>query len=128
MQLASAEKVTRDWVASTFPSARVVTETPANLADVLPCIQVERIGGSDTVFETIDDAIIDVEYFAASRDAARVGAEAVRAAFRFDLPGQTIGSAFVLSVATVTAPVWTPYPNTSVRRFHATYQLRLHTH
>lgn len=121
-----AELGIRTWLAAAFPSCRVVTETPSNLATVLPLIHVERIGGAE--FEpTIDDARMDVAYFGATRDAAAVGAEAVRIAMLWNLPGQTVGGSVVLSVATLSAPVWTPYDNTTLRRFDATYQVRLKT-
>lgn len=127
MQLASPESLVRNWLAEQFPLARVVTETPPDLASVLPCILVNRIGGADRIFLTIDDAVIDVDYFAATRDAARTGAESVRDAMRFTLPGTSTGGAFILDVATQVAPFDSTYPNPNLRRFSATYDVRVHT-
>lgn len=125
--LVDAELFVRDWLGIRFPDARLCTETPANLASVLPCIKVERIGGSDSENVRLDDAILDVEYFAATRDDARKGAEEVRYALRNEMPGDFISGAAVQYVRTSVAPSWAPYDNTSLRRFVATYLIRLHT-
>lgn len=127
MQLASPESLIRNWLSTQFPSAKVVTETPAKLVENLPVILVNRISGADRIFLTIDDAVIDVDYYAATRDAARSGAEAVRDKLRFTLPGLIVENATILAVDTNVAPQWTPYPNTNLRRFSATYNIRVHT-
>lgn len=121
-----AEKAIRDWLAARFPAARVVTETPSDLAEVLPCIKVNRIGGNSTI-PTIDNAHVDVEYFGSTRDEARGGAESVRRAFETELPGVTVGGNVVLAVTEIQSPTWAPYDNTNVRRFDATYRISLHT-
>ena len=124
--LASAETLIRDWLAAVFPSARVVTELPANLADVLPVIQVTRFGGSDD-FLTLDSANVDIDTFGVSRDAARSLSEQVRSAVRLHLPGYSANGGAVQSVTTISAPRWVPYDNTSLRRFTAAYRITIHS-
>jgi hypothetical protein len=111
-----------DWLATEF-GVRVVTELPANLQDVVPVIQVGRVGGGNRY--TIDRPTVDVVCFTSSlsggdgRNAARKFAELVRDAMYFRLPGTLP----VTSVATVSAPAWRPYDNPAVRCYGATYQL-----
>jgi len=108
--------------------ARCVTDLPANLADVLPVIQVERFGGGDDVV-TIDKANVDIDVYAASRGAAEDLAEDVRRLMRTDLPGKTVadGAAVVSRVRTITSPSRLPYDNTGLVRVGAAYQVTLHS-
>lgn len=125
MEYAPAELLIRDWLNTRFAPARVVTETPADLASVLPCIQVSVFGGGDDV-AGIDDTNFDIDYFAADRTTARAGAESVRGALRFELPGQQLDTAFVLELLTISKPSYVPYDNPNLRRFVASYRIRLH--
>lgn len=116
------------WLADEFPSpTRVVAETPANLGTV-PCIQATRVAGGGEFFSTFDNPIFSIHCFGKTRALAADLAESVRVAMRDDLEGQSLGTAFVLSVSTQQAPAWTPYDNTNLRRFTATYALRVHHH
>jgi hypothetical protein len=124
--LVSAESLVRGWLAEQFTPTRVVTELPANLGDVVPVIQVTRFGGSDDVI-VLDNAHIDVDTFAATRDDARTLAEQVRTALRLHLPGVTTGGGVVTSVTTMSAPRWVPYDNTNLRRFVASYRITIHS-
>ena len=124
--LADAETLVRGWLATQFPSpTRVVTELPADLGAV-PTIQVTRFGGSDD-WITLDAANIDVDTFAATRDASRSLAGQVRSALRLHLPGYAANGAAVQSVTTISAPRWVPYDNTSLRRFVASYRITIHS-
>jgi hypothetical protein len=124
MPLATAELVVRDWLTTAFPTARVVTETPANLEQELPCIQVVRFGGADPLL-VLDVANIDIDTYAASRDASRILAEQVRTSLRLHAEGQSVDGAFIAAVTTITAPRWVPYDNTNLRRFTAAYQVAI---
>jgi hypothetical protein len=116
----------RGWLATQFPSPiRVVTELPADLA-ATQVIQVTRFGGSDD-FITLDAANVDIDVFAATRDASRTLAEQVRTAVRLHLPGYATGGAAVQSVTTISAPRWVPYDNTNLRRFVASYRITIHS-
>jgi len=131
-----AEEILVTALAAHFTSARVCTETPDNLADVLPCIRVTRFaGGSDPVY-TFDNPSIDFDCYAASRGAARKLAYDVRTYVRQTLVGSTVeitdandavtGRAFVARAQDILGPHWTPYDNTSLRRFTYSAALRLH--
>ena len=117
---------------SRFPQARVATETPANLGDVLPCIVITRFGGTDDAIWTFDNPNVDFDVYAATRAQARTLAHEVRTWVRSELPGSTITDAagnkgFVHRTQTVSGPVWTPYDNTNVRRFVYGAAIRIHS-
>ncbi|MGH3437086.1 MAG: hypothetical protein ACRDRL_28980 [Sciscionella sp.] len=120
------ETVLHDWLAPAFPAARVCTETPADLADVLPCLRVVGIGGSGDAYG-FDSPHVDVDVFAATRSAARDLAQQVSWSLLHDLPGQMVAGTFVLSASEFLAPTWTPYDNTTLRRFVLSVGLRMHT-
>ena len=126
--LAEAETLVRGWLATQFPTPtyRVVTELPANLADVVPVIQVTRFGGADR-FTVLDDANIDVDTFGATRDGARNLGGLVRSALILHLPGVQTGGGIVTAVSTISAPRWVPYDNTNLRRFVASYRITIHS-
>lgn len=124
---AIAETVLTTWLKAAFPLARVVTELPANLATVVPCIQVTRFGGGDDVI-TLDAAHIDIDCYAVDRTTARDLAEQIRTSLRFQLPGQIVAGGTVAQVSTIAAPSWTPYDNTALRRFVASYRVVIHSH
>ena len=125
--MADAEAVFVAWLEQEFTDARICTETPANLDDALPCIQVTRIGGGDEEVSTFDNPRMDFDCYAATRSAARDLAYAVRASIRNDLPGETIGGAFASRVSSSTGPSWAPHTNTNLRRFVYSAQIRLHS-
>lgn len=120
------EPVLLAWLNSTFPGVRTCTETPANLGDVLPVLQVVGIGGSGDQFD-FDSPRADVDVYAATRSAARDLAQQVADSILSDMPGQTVDGTFVLSTQEFMSPVWTPYDDTNLRRFTLSVGLRLHT-
>ena len=122
---ADAELLLVTYLTAAFPSARVVTETPAAMPTQL--IQVERIGGIDPQI-SLDQATIDVECFAATRAGATDLANKVRASLRFAAAGFTANGATISRVDTLIGPGWRPYANVNVRRVGATYQITLHNH
>jgi len=104
---------------------RVVTELPADLADVAPLIQVVRIGGpSDDEDPRVQIPTVSIDYFAADRGAATDLAEAVDLSIR-RLAGTVLAGAAMGKVRTLTGPSWRPWDDLTVRRFGATYQLWL---
>jgi hypothetical protein len=126
---ADAELLLVGWLGPTlapsYPTIRCVTDVPANLADVLPLVQVTRFGGSDDV-PTLDRAHVDVDCFAATRQGAHDLAEAVRALLRFYLPGRVLSGAVIAKVITISGPAWRPWDNTDLARFGAAYALTIH--
>lgn len=104
---------------------RFVTELPANLDQVLPVGQVQRVGGSDDTFR-LDRALVDVDVYAATRRDASTHARRVREELVLLLPGAQTTAAVFGQVRTVSAPSWRPYENTALRRLGATYSLMFH--
>lgn len=107
---------------------RVCTELPADLQDVLPVVQVVRIGGPhDDNDPFLLIPTVSVDCFADDRLAAITLADQVDRAMRKTLPGAQVHGASVGLVRTLTGPSWRPWDDTAVRRYGATYQVRLKT-
>lgn len=104
---------------------RVLTELPANLDDVLPVVQVQRVGGGDDGFR-LDRALVDVDVYAATRAGASTLAGQARHELVVNLRGVATAAAVFGRVATVSAPAWRPYENTGLRRSGATYEIFFH--
>ena len=117
------EKGLIDWLAAHFPSARVCAELPAELP--AQTIQVVRFGGGRPSVP-FDEANVDIDCYAATREQARVLAEQVCSAVMYVLPGYKANGAIYLSADCFSAPSWAPYDNTNVRRMTAAYRLRTH--
>jgi hypothetical protein len=125
MPLASSDEVTVTWLQEQFPDARVCTETPANLLDVLPVIQVQTIGGADQELP-LDFATVDVDVFASGPIATSALAEQVRTSLRVTLPGKPVAGAFVARVDTVVKPHYVYYSDDALlRRYVATYRMAI---
>ena len=122
----SPERLLIGWLTLEL-GVRVVAETPASLATVVPVLQVTGIGGSDFT-PTFDTCNVDVDSYAASRGESEDLSNRARAALMFTLPGKLIGGAAVVaSVRTIMRPTWTPYDDTDLRRFTASYAVVLHS-
>jgi hypothetical protein len=124
MAYPDVERMLAGWL-SAHLSVRTLTDTPTNLAQILPVIQITRFGGADR-YPGIDTAQVDIDAYASTRTAAAQLAEDVRYAVRFVLAGQRVGDLTVADVETINGPAWRPYDNSSLRRFGATYQFTLH--
>lgn len=114
------------WLTTHLPAITFSTETDAELQDQLPACRLYRIGGADSDYR-LDHPLIDCDTFAANREAAHDAAHDVHDCLRFSLAGQIAGGMVVGQVRTIQGPRWTPYDNTTVRRFVATYQLTTHS-
>lgn len=119
--------------ASRFPSARVATETPANLQQVLaskPMIRVERSGGPRRY--TLDQASIDVDVFALTLAAADALCGQVCNEWEFNMPGALIdagihGRAVVALVRITSSPSRRPTADPAIYRVGASAQVTLHS-
>jgi len=119
------EALLSPWLESAL-TARGVTDLPSNLADMLPVVQVTRIGGADDDnVPSFDVATVDLDFFAADRVAASDLARRGHYAMRVTLPGRTVAGATVTMVQTITGPSWRPYDDTALRRFGSTYRLHV---
>lgn len=125
MPFADVEKLLVGWLGTNL-GVRVLTDTPLNLADILPVVRVTRFGGADTDV-VLDRANVDVDCYAATRLDAYTLCEQVRGALLFSLAGKTVSRVTVARVQTISGPAWRPWDNTSLRRFGATYQLTTKT-
>jgi hypothetical protein len=121
--MADVEGILIPWLRETI-DVRVVTDLPADLADVLPVVQLTRIGGfSHDDNPRFDMPTLSADCYAEDRGQAIALAESVDEAFRIQLPGQTLNRSTVTRVQTVTGASWRPYDNTSLRRVGASYRL-----
>lgn len=105
---------------------RLCTELPADLADVMPLVQIQRVGGDDDGAR-LDRALVDADSFAGTRQAAADLSRAVHDALVLQLRGSMTAGAVFGRVSTVSAPAWRPYENTAGRRIGATYELFFHS-
>lgn len=112
------------WLNSQL-DVRHVTELPANLADVLPVNQLQRVGGDDDGFR-LDRALVDVDTYAASREDASELARQTRDELVLRLRGVKTAATVFAGVSTVSAPSWRPYENVALRRMGATYEIYFH--
>lgn len=110
---------------SSVLGVRVLTDLPASLDQILPVVQVQRIGGSDDGFR-LDRALIDVDVYAATRGGASLLARQAHSALVVGMRGLATSAAVFGRVSTVSAASWRPYENPNLRRFGATYELFVH--
>jgi hypothetical protein len=106
-------------------TVRVCTDLPADLLDVLPVLQVQRVGGTDDGFR-LDRALIDVDAYALTRADASALARAARDDLVIKLRGVKTAKAVFGRVSTVSAPMWRPYENPALRKIGGTYEVFFH--
>ncbi|MFD5491633.1 hypothetical protein ACFWH4_01495 [Streptomyces sp. NPDC127091] len=104
---------------------RHLTDLPANLLDVLPVNQVQRIGGEDDGIR-LDRALVSVDSYATDRAGASLLARQTRHELVERLRGAQTAKAVFGRVATISAPAWRPYENPALRRMGATYEIYFH--
>lgn len=117
------EPIASTWLTGRFPTARVVTETPSDLAAALPLILIAGLPGGQQ--HTLGGPLLDVETYAATRDAARTLSMQVHNALLFEMRG-IILDGIVTKIENVGIPHWRPYPNTNLRKFGGLYRVFLH--
>lgn len=106
-------------------NVRHLTDLPANLTEVLPINQVQRIGGDDDSIR-LDRALVTVDSYAADRAAASLLARRTRDKLVNQLRGVQTAAAVFGRVSTLSAPAWRPYENPNLRRMGATYEIYFH--
>lgn len=104
---------------------RTLTDLPANLTDVLPVVQIQRAGGDDDGIR-LDRAFVDVDVYAASRQAASQLMSRTRSLLLTELRGVVTAAAVFTSARTIGAPGWRPYENPGLRRFGASFEIFCH--
>ncbi|MGI5274872.1 hypothetical protein ACQEUU_37465 [Nonomuraea sp. CA-218870] len=108
------------WLEGTLDDVRASTETPSDLDDRLPWLQVVRLGGPYDGFRR-DQPAVDISAFAVTGPAASDLALQVQKALHTQLWGATTGGAVFSRVETRTGPHKVPYDNPNMRRYEATY-------
>lgn len=112
------------WLTAAL-DVRHCTELPADLLEKLPVNQIQRAGGDDDSFR-LDRALVSVDSYAATREAASLLARQTRHELVTNLRGVKTAAAVFGSVGTVSAPAWRPYENPQLRRMGATYEIFFH--
>ncbi|GHD70132.1 hypothetical protein GCM10010317_076780 [Streptomyces mirabilis] len=112
------------WL-DTVLDVRVLTDLPANLGDVLPVVQVQRVGGYDDGFR-LDRALVDIDVYAATREAASALMAQTRSLLLTELRGVATDTAVFTVARTIAAPAWRPYENPALRRFGASFEIYCH--
>ncbi|OKH91503.1 hypothetical protein AB852_28515 [Streptomyces uncialis] len=120
------ELVLISWLQARLGPAVVVRdELDNNLADELPTVQVESVGGDDDGFR-LDRPLVDINVYAATRGAAVELAGRVRNLLLHELRGSTTATAVFGRVGTLARPAPRPYENPALRRVGATYEVFCH--
>jgi hypothetical protein len=119
------EAVLIAWLESTVEDVRASTETPSDLEDRLPWLQVRRIGGPYDGFRR-DQPVVDITSYAATGPDASDLALLVQQLLHERLWGATTSGAVISRVETRTGPHWVPYDNPNLRRYEATYAFVVH--
>ncbi|WP_030319590.1 hypothetical protein [Streptomyces flavochromogenes] len=114
------------WTQSRLGTEVIVRDELDNkLADELPTVQIEVVGGDDDGIR-LDRALVDVNVYAATRAEAVALAAQIHGLFQTELRGSRTTNAVFGLVGTVSRPVARPYENTALRRVGATYQIYSH--
>lgn len=144
-QYADVEALLVVWLPTAVTGIRALTDLPADLlaaladedADLRGIVQVEAFGGADTD-PSAEIVNVDVDVYVPpdadgepDRAAARDLAEDVRSAVLVVLPGTVhalpSGAATVQAARTISRPTVRPYDESPVRRFHASYRIKVAT-
>lgn len=113
------------WLEDNVEGVHASTETPSDLDDQLPWLQVRRVGGPYDGFRR-DQPIVDIASFAATGPAAADLALQVQTLLHEQLWGATTGGTVFSRVKTDVGPHWVPYDNPAMRRYEATYAFVVH--
>ncbi|MEU6725467.1 hypothetical protein ABZ917_17305 [Nonomuraea wenchangensis] len=108
------------WLEDNVAGVHASTETPSDLDDRLPWLQVVRVGGPYDGFRR-HQPTVDVSAFAVTGPAAAELALLVQRLFHEQLWGSTTGGAVFSRVRTNVGPHGVPYDNPNMRRCEATY-------
>lgn len=113
------------WLTAHLGGVRHCTDLPADLDQILPVNQIQRVGGDDDGFR-LDRPLFTVDTYAASRAAAAALARETRHELVVNLRGVKTTAAVFGRVSTISAPSWRPYENPALERMGATYELYFH--
>lgn len=100
-------------------------QLPENLAYAMPLVQVITYGGTDDVVG-VDESLVDIDVYAATLDAAKDLASAVRTAMRLRLAADRPSGVTVSKVRSVQRPAQRPYDSKAIRRVGQTWSITVH--
>ncbi|MGW3491765.1 phage tail termination protein [Streptomyces sp. NPDC001054] len=112
------------WLQERLPDVVVRDELDNRLAEELPTVQVQRVGGDDDGLR-LDRALVDVDVYAASRAEAITLSATIRGLL-LAARGSATAAAVLGRVGTLSAPAVRPYENIALRRVGATYEIYCH--
>lgn len=111
------------WATQHF-GVRFALDTPADLADVVPLVQVQTIGGpSDVNLSDLVAATVSFDSFGADYAAAEQLAWRVDAGLHQALPGVIVNGTTFTRVRTLSIPGRRPWNDINVRRYGSTCQV-----
>lgn len=114
------------WLTSQVAGVRFLTETPADLQDVVPVVRVLRTGGAaDPNAPRFDAPRLVFECYDKGYLAAATLADQVDHAILRVLPAQTLSGSVVTKVTQVSGPTHIPYPDTLLREFVTSHELHV---
>lgn len=117
------ESALQPVLSARFPGTRVVSTTPANLADVLPCLKLLTTGGIGNRWR-VESTGFEVDAFAADRETASALAWDAYHFLMEDI--DAIGQVGYLSATPTQTPINTPYDNQNIHRY--TFNVTVTTH
>lgn len=113
------EAAVAELLAPLVPDGHVNDSTPADLEARLPFLRMSAFAGSDDNWT--DEAVMDVDSFAANRSDARDLAEAARQLL--NAAPHHLTAVVIDRCQTVQRPSRTPWDNPAVHRFTGTYRI-----
>lgn len=119
------EAVLVTWLEDTIEAVTASTETPDDLDDNLPWLQVVRTGGPYDGYR-IDRPTVDIATFASTGPAASALAAQVQHLLHEQFDNSVTGGAVISQVKTNTGPHSVPYDNPGMRKYEAAYQFVVH--
>lgn len=119
--MVDATGMVRSWLAAQVVRARVVTETPADMAG--PTVRVLRAGGGDDGI-VIDEPTMVLHCFDVTAELSRLLALDAGAGLRALLGVVHLG-AVLTDLRKLAGPIAADYANTGLRQNILTYQLRI---
>jgi hypothetical protein len=119
------EAVLIAWLEANVDGVSASTETPSDLDNQLPWVQVVRTGGGYDGYRR-DQPTVDVAVFADTGPAAFALAAQIQYRLHEEFARSTTGGAVISRVETSTGPHRVPYDNPGMRRYEATYRFVVH--
>lgn len=113
----------KTWLEADLGTSNVSSRLPANLASVLPWLQLQRVGGPDDGY-ALDMPTMNFQCYAADEPSSSAFAYQVAASVR-RMKGQTVNGGAVTYLRKLSGPFWVDYENPAVSRHILTYELRI---